>query len=67
LAARKAITTRHHPDADTSDLDRDLAAAALEEHIRKIVDSAPPLSPDQRTRLALLLAPATDGGGQDAA
>ncbi len=36
---------------------RDYAAAALEAHIKALVDSAPPLTPEQRDRLAVLLAP----------
>jgi len=36
----------------------------LAEHIQRIVDSAPPLSAEQRNRLAvLLLRPAGDGQG----
>ena len=42
---------------------RDLTAAVLEQHIRRAVDAAPPLTAEQRERLALLLHPAagTDG------
>jgi len=32
-----------------------LKAGALERHIRRMVDAAPPLTPEQRDRLALLL------------
>lgn len=68
LRARKAAITRHHgPDADTADLDRELKAASLEDHIRRVVDAAPPLTEEQRTRLALLLAPHRTGGESDAA
>lgn len=31
--------------------------AAHVEHLRRIVDQAPPLTPEQRARLAILLAP----------
>ncbi|HEY3924962.1 MAG TPA: hypothetical protein VGL75_10420 [Acidothermaceae bacterium] len=34
---------------------RDLKASRLEEHIRKVVDSAPPLTAEQRDRIASLL------------
>jgi hypothetical protein len=34
---------------------RDLAAAVLEDHIKRTVDAAPPLTTEQRSRLALLL------------
>jgi len=36
---------------------QNLKAARLEEHIRKLVDSAPPLTAEQRDRLAVLLRP----------
>jgi hypothetical protein len=38
----------------------DLAATTLEDHIRRVVDAAPPLTPEQRERLALLLHPGGD-------
>ncbi len=38
----------------------ELQAAKLEQHIRQVVDAAPPLSPSQRERLALLLCPGLD-------
>ncbi len=41
------------PNADA--LRRDLAAVRLEDYIKRVVDSAPPLSSEQRDRLALLL------------
>lgn len=36
---------------------RDHAAAMLEQHITRIVAAAPPLTPEQRDRLASLLRP----------
>jgi len=51
------------PDAVT-EARRNLAEANLAAHIRKVVDGAPPLTPAQRARLALLLHP---GGTDDAA
>lgn len=39
---------------------RDLAAAKLEDYIEQVVASAPPLTPEQRDKLALLL---RSGGG----
>ena len=51
---------RRHPDADHSDLRRDLEAAKLEDHIRKVVDGWPPLTDWQRDKLALLLRPGGD-------
>lgn len=42
---------------------RDLAAANIAEFIKKTVDKAPPLTAEQRTKLAELLRPARRGGG----
>lgn len=54
---RVAILTRHHPDSAEliADARRELAAAKLEDYIRRVVDGAPPLTPGQRDRLAILL------------
>lgn len=38
---------------------RDLRAALMEEYVRKSLAAAPPLTDEQRERLALLFAPAT--------
>jgi hypothetical protein len=55
--ARLAAIKRHHPDRLdlAADAKRDLAAANLEAYIKRIVTEAPPLTEDQRSRLALLL------------
>lgn len=50
-----ALTIRDHPEADTTELRRDLRAARAEEYIRKLVEAAPPLTDEQRDKLALLL------------
>lgn len=43
-------------DTETAELaGRDLRAAMLEEHIQKVVAAAPPLTDEQRSRLAGLL------------
>lgn len=41
---------------------RDLKAASLEAHVARVVAEAPPLTEDQRTRIAALLRPASGGG-----
>lgn len=64
-----AAIRRHHPDRDTTDLEQNLKEATLAEHITRLVDTAPPLRPEQRERLALLLRGATadrNGGESDA-
>jgi hypothetical protein len=59
--ARIAARKRHYgPDADVSDLARDLRAARAEDYIRGLVTAEPPLSVEQRAHLARLLVP---GGG----
>jgi len=40
---------------DSLDLDRDYAAERLAEHVAKVVAQAPPLTPAQRDRIAVLL------------
>ncbi len=47
--------SRTPDDPDLVAARRDLRAARAEDYIRKLVDAAPPLSDDQRDRLALLL------------
>ena len=62
---RYGALKQHHPD-DLARLDgarRDLAAAKLEDFIKRTVDAAPPLTAAQRDKLALLL----QGGADDAA
>lgn len=44
---------------------RDLAALRLEEHVLRVLADAPPLTDEQRTRLAELLRPVRVNGGGD--
>jgi hypothetical protein len=55
--ARVSALKRHHPEGGpTVDAAvRDLRAMTLEEHIHKVVDQAPPLTPEQADLLAALL------------
>lgn len=55
--ARLAVTTRHHgKDSERARAaQRDYRAVALAEYIRKVVDAAPPLTAEQRDKLAVLL------------
>lgn len=53
--ARLAAAVRHHPDKDHTEARRDLAAATLEQHVRRVVAEAPPLTEAQRDRIASLL------------
>lgn len=51
--------SRQSDDPELIEARRNLAAERLADHIKRVVDQAPPLSPEQRSRLAGLL-----GGGR---
>ncbi len=54
--ARIAALRRHRPnDPKTDELAAAFKADRLSQHIRRVVDSAPPLTAEQRERLAVLL------------
>ena len=57
-STRLAALVRHRTpdDPDVIDATRDLRDAQLNEHVRRVVDGFPPLTPKQRSRLAALLA-----------
>ncbi|MBB2894576.1 hypothetical protein [Flexivirga oryzae] len=50
-----AHAKRRDPNADVTELRRQLRAERLAEHIERVVNEAPPLTPEQRDRLAVLL------------
>jgi hypothetical protein len=52
---------RADDDPELADARRELRTEALAEHIAKALDQAPPLTDEQRTRLAELLRPARQG------
>ncbi len=57
--------SRGADDPDLTDARRDLAAERLAEHVRTVVDGAPPLTGEQRDRIAALLAdPRVPGGAR---
>jgi hypothetical protein len=64
LAGSISAITRHRGPNDPRlpELRRDLAAEQLADYVTKIVAQAPPLSPEQRDRIANLLRPAADLG-----
>jgi len=55
--ARVAALTKHHPDGSPTltGARRDHAAEKLADYVAKVVAQAPPLSPAQRDRIAVLL------------
>ncbi len=55
--ARIASLTRSRPadDPDLLDARRKLRTERLADYIKRVVDAAPPLTPEQRDRLACLL------------
>ena len=52
---RKAAAVRHGNIEEAAAADRDLREALLAKAIRVLTDKAPPLTDEQRTRLAALL------------
>jgi hypothetical protein len=57
-----AIASRWHPDdPGLAERRRDYRAASAERYIRELVDTHPPLTPQQRARLAVLLLSAASG------
>ena len=56
-STRLAALVRHRTpdDPDVVEATRDLRVAQLNEHVRRVVDGFPPLTPEQRSRLAALL------------
>ncbi len=61
--ASTAAFTRAGNHAAANAARQRLKAIKAEEYIRRLVDSAPPLDDDQRSRLALLLRGSVPGGG----
>lgn len=60
LRQRIAGRRRHDPTADVEDLQAEMPAAKIEAYIRRAVASAPPLTAEQRDRLAAIF---RGGGG----
>ena len=60
--ARVASLSRNRPSTDPELIDarRSLKATRLEEYVARVVAEAPPLTPEQRDRIAALLRP-SDG------
>lgn len=60
LTARSklGVATRRANPEQIAAARQELAAAKIEEYIAKVVAEAPPLSPEQRDRLAMLFHPA---------
>lgn len=55
LRAQKGVAVRLGRTEEAARLDTEIRAAALDAHIRRVVDAAPPLTAEQRDRLAVLL------------
>ncbi|GAA1970570.1 hypothetical protein GCM10009718_02630 [Isoptericola halotolerans] len=60
--AQLAARLRHHPEQDHSALRAELRALKLEQHVARTLAEFPPLTPEQRSRIAALLG----GGGANA-
>lgn len=57
IRARIAGRRRQTPDADVTEEQRELKTVTLEEHIRRVVETAPIPTPEQIARLRDLLPP----------
>lgn len=55
LSRSVAAGERPPDDPELIEARRNLCALRLEEHVRKVVAKAPPLTPDQRDRIAAIL------------
>ena len=57
--AKLAANMRHHPNADHTNARRELAASNLEAYVARVVAEAPPLTDEQKHRIASLLGAAS--------
>ncbi|OZD12280.1 hypothetical protein CH253_26730 [Rhodococcus sp. 06-156-3C] len=55
LGGKLGTLRRHHPEADTTEVETELATSKIEDRVREIVASAPPLTAEQRERISALL------------
>lgn len=55
LGGTLARTRQWHPDRDTTEIETELATSKISDRVKEIVASAPPLSAEQRSRIAALL------------
>jgi len=65
--SRIARTKKADPEADVTELRRQLKAERLEEYIERVVNDAPELNDEQRRRLASVVLPTPARGGLDGA
>jgi hypothetical protein len=61
--SRLANAVRNNRPAEAQEARRSMVAGRLEEYIAKTLAAAPPLTDEQRSRLALLLHGSTPDGG----
>ncbi len=59
----RAVRNGERPQADLDAAKSRLKAKLAERYVQKVLTEAPPLTDEQRTRLAELLRPARVGGG----
>ncbi len=55
-----ALVSKGAPQEQVDAARADLATANISAYIRRVIDAAPPLTPEQRDRLAVLLRPGGD-------
>ncbi|MGO1511594.1 MAG: hypothetical protein ACTHW4_13610 [Actinomycetales bacterium] len=62
LRAQLGASARHRPGEDRTDLKREFVTEKLARYVERVVAEAPPLTDEQRQRIADLLAPRAGGG-----
>jgi hypothetical protein len=65
MTQRKTRPVHDDPEGLEADAEA-LAASRLDEHIRRVVKTWPPFTPEQRAKLAVLLAPSREDRGRAA-
>jgi hypothetical protein len=55
IGGRLGVQRKLHPGTDTTELERSLACSKIEDRVRDILKTAPPLTDVQRQRISALL------------
>lgn len=62
-ALTRCVRSGERDETELTDARRDLAEAQISAYVQRVLDASPPLTDEQRTRLAELLRPARAGAG----
>lgn len=61
LRGALAVSTRHHPDADHTALRAELAACTWQSRLERLIEQAPPLSPERAGLIVVRVATVLGG------